>query len=184
LAKINTTTLVSTAADLFRLNGYHNTSMADIARGCGLSKASVYHHINSKQEAAMLAVEQVCYHFDQKVFVHLEDAALSASERAHAFIDASLGYCMSLKGGGCLLTTLSAEISRTTNAPLCEAVQHFFSAWQAALSGLFQEKLGERAAQEAEECLALWQGLILLGRLGGGNSRLGLLKAKVNGLIG
>ncbi len=40
--------LLATAADIFRDKGYHATSMSDIAGAMGIRKASLYHHIISK----------------------------------------------------------------------------------------------------------------------------------------
>lgn len=42
--------IVQAAAQIFRQKGYHATSMQDIAAAVHLQKASLYHHIESKQE--------------------------------------------------------------------------------------------------------------------------------------
>ena len=42
--------IVHAAAQIFRQKGYHATSMQDIADAVHLQKASLYHHIESKQE--------------------------------------------------------------------------------------------------------------------------------------
>lgn len=42
--------IVQAAAQIFRQKGYHATSMQDIANAVHLQKASLYHHIESKQE--------------------------------------------------------------------------------------------------------------------------------------
>lgn len=42
--------IVQAAAQIFREKGYHATSMQDIADAVHLQKASLYHHITSKQE--------------------------------------------------------------------------------------------------------------------------------------
>ncbi|MDX9993319.1 MAG: TetR/AcrR family transcriptional regulator [Anaerolineales bacterium] len=38
------------AAQVFRQKGFHGASMADIAEAVNLQKASLYHHVSSKQE--------------------------------------------------------------------------------------------------------------------------------------
>jgi AcrR family transcriptional regulator len=40
----------SVAIELFFRKGYFATSMSDIARGCGIQKASIYYHYGSKEE--------------------------------------------------------------------------------------------------------------------------------------
>src|ERR671938_853014 len=42
--------LTRTAARLFADRGYHGTSLADLAEALGLQKASLYHHIASKED--------------------------------------------------------------------------------------------------------------------------------------
>ena len=40
----------SVSIDLFFRKGYFATSISDIAKGCGIQKASIYYHYNSKEE--------------------------------------------------------------------------------------------------------------------------------------
>jgi AcrR family transcriptional regulator len=42
--------ILNTAAQIFSQKGYHGTSMQDIALAVHLQKASLYHHVSSKQE--------------------------------------------------------------------------------------------------------------------------------------
>ena len=42
--------LTRTAARLFAERGYHGTSLADLAEALGMQKASLYHHIASKED--------------------------------------------------------------------------------------------------------------------------------------
>src|SRR5215831_15406388 len=42
--------LTRTAARLFADRGYHGTSLADVAEALGMQKASLYHHIDSKED--------------------------------------------------------------------------------------------------------------------------------------
>ncbi|HEY6016512.1 MAG TPA: helix-turn-helix domain-containing protein, partial [Gaiellaceae bacterium] len=42
--------LTRAAARLFAQKGYHGTSIGDIAEALGVQKASLYHHIESKQD--------------------------------------------------------------------------------------------------------------------------------------
>jgi AcrR family transcriptional regulator len=42
--------ILTTAALIFSQKGYHGTSMQDIALSVNLQKASLYHHVSSKQE--------------------------------------------------------------------------------------------------------------------------------------
>lgn len=50
--------ILEAAAQIFREKGYHATSMNDIAQIVNLQKASLYHHIHSKQELLLLLLDQ------------------------------------------------------------------------------------------------------------------------------
>ena len=42
--------VIFAAGAAFRRRGYHNTSMVEIARSLGLSKAALYYYVKSKEE--------------------------------------------------------------------------------------------------------------------------------------
>lgn len=50
--------IIRTAAQIFGAKGYHGTSMQDIADAVQLQKASLYHHISSKQEILVSILDQ------------------------------------------------------------------------------------------------------------------------------
>lgn len=57
MAKVNRDEILEAAVHLFNQNGYHATSMQDIARAINIKKPSLYHHFDSK-EAILLAILQ------------------------------------------------------------------------------------------------------------------------------
>ena len=50
--------IILAAAQIIREKGYHGTSMQDIADAVHLQKASIYHHITSKQDILFTILEQ------------------------------------------------------------------------------------------------------------------------------
>jgi AcrR family transcriptional regulator len=50
--------ILEAAAQIFSQKGYHATSMNDIARAVNLQKASLYHHVDSKQEILLSLLDQ------------------------------------------------------------------------------------------------------------------------------
>jgi AcrR family transcriptional regulator len=50
--------IIQAAAQIIRQKGYHATSMQDIADAVQLQKASLYHHITSKQDILFAILEQ------------------------------------------------------------------------------------------------------------------------------
>jgi TetR/AcrR family transcriptional regulator len=84
--EIKTETLNRVAAAAFRRNGYHGTSLVDIATELGVSKATLYYYVRNKQDlfyqchlaAAEQAIESVC-----------DDDGLTGLERLKATL---IGY--------------------------------------------------------------------------------------------
>ncbi len=50
--------ILEAAAQIFRQKGYHAASMADIAQAVNLQKASLYHHVSSKQEILLALLDR------------------------------------------------------------------------------------------------------------------------------
>jgi AcrR family transcriptional regulator len=50
--------ILQASAQIFRKKGFHATSMQDIADAVKLQKASLYHHVESKQEILFTILEQ------------------------------------------------------------------------------------------------------------------------------
>ncbi len=54
--------IIETGRDLFEKNGYHNTSMQDVAEACNISKATLYKLFRSKEDFSMAII---CYMIEQ-----------------------------------------------------------------------------------------------------------------------
>ena len=50
--------ILEAAAQVFRQKGFHGASMKDIADAVSLQKASLYHHVSSKQELLLLILDR------------------------------------------------------------------------------------------------------------------------------
>ena len=50
--------ILDAAAQVFRKKGFHGASMADIAGAVNLQKASLYHHVSSKQEILLALLDR------------------------------------------------------------------------------------------------------------------------------
>jgi AcrR family transcriptional regulator len=57
-ARYDPASLLAVAVEVFNERGYDGTSMEDLARATGLSKSSIYHHVESKEELLRLALER------------------------------------------------------------------------------------------------------------------------------
>jgi AcrR family transcriptional regulator len=56
--RYDTGSLLAVAVRVFTERGYDGTSMEDLARATGLSKSSIYHHFDGKEELLRLALER------------------------------------------------------------------------------------------------------------------------------
>ena len=50
--------LLNVAVSVFIARGYDGTSMGDLAKAAGLSKSSLYHHVDSKEQLLRLALDR------------------------------------------------------------------------------------------------------------------------------
>ena len=50
--------ILEAAAQVFRQKGFHGASMADIAQAVNLQKASLYHHVSSKQDLLLAILDR------------------------------------------------------------------------------------------------------------------------------
>jgi len=62
MAKVNREEIIDAAVRLFNQNGYHATSMQDIARAVSIKKPSLYHHFESKEAILLEVLEESMNH--------------------------------------------------------------------------------------------------------------------------
>ncbi len=73
--------ILDAAAQIFRLKGYHATSMQDIAGAVNLQKASLYHHVSSKQEILLDLLDQALELLTEQINIVVEDETISPDEK-------------------------------------------------------------------------------------------------------
>jgi AcrR family transcriptional regulator len=83
--------ILRVAGDLFTNQGYENTSIQQIAEGCGLSKGALYHHFSSKEEV----LERMCLDHYREILEAarpiIEETTSPAFERLERVISAMRG---------------------------------------------------------------------------------------------
>ncbi len=75
--------ILNAAAKIFRTKGYHHANMSEIAREVGLQKASLYHHIESKEEllyAILLTACETYYQSFKKVLLSTQSPDILLKE--------------------------------------------------------------------------------------------------------
>lgn len=156
--------LVAIAGDLFRLKGYSGTSIDDIAKACGLTKGSLYHHFSGKEELAMAALEHVHQHYRSEIFALILEHADPGPRQLRAF-NAAVEEFFVRHPHGCLLANLSLEGGDAAE-PFRRKIAAFFNEWLSCYVKVFAKQFPAQEAQaRAEDALAIVHGCILMNRI-------------------
>lgn len=73
--------ILDAAAQIFRIKGYHATSMSDIAGAVNLQKASLYHHVSGKQEILLELLDQALELLTEEISRVIQDEGLQPDEK-------------------------------------------------------------------------------------------------------
>ena len=59
--------IAEAAASLFVEKGFHNTSIREIAKACGMSMGNLYHYIKSKDDVLFLVYQEVYWNWEENL---------------------------------------------------------------------------------------------------------------------
>ncbi len=146
---------------LFKLNGYYNTSMANIADACGLIKGSIYHHFKSKEEIGLESLKYIHKYFEENIYSIAYRKNLSGLKKIELFVKKTDDYFLHSEGG-CLLGNLALEVS-SENILFKDEIREYFLNWEKALAHILEAKYTQSTSIElAQEYVALTQGTIMM----------------------
>jgi AcrR family transcriptional regulator len=149
---------------LFKIRGYHNTSMANIADACGLIKGSIYHHFKSKDEIGLESLKYIHQYFIDNIYSIAYRDDLTDKEKLKLFVSKTDDYFLE-SVGGCLLGNLALEVS-TLNLEFKDEIKSYFLAWEKALAKILETKYGkDTSVLLSKEYVALTQGAIMMMNL-------------------
>lgn len=162
--KITREEIIFKSGEVFRLKGFHHTSMSDLAQACGLTKGLFYHYFKNKNEMMEAVLKTVCHHFSEKVFAIAYQNETAPAERGKMMAIRCLSLFSGEKGG-CLMGNSILE-SLYTVPEFKKYLKKFFDEWIAAFEHLFT-KTGNRseAHQQAREAVGEIEGAIMLMQL-------------------
>lgn len=163
MSKTSKELVISHALQLFKVQGYHKTSMADIGTACGLLKGSIYNYFASKEALAIAAMEFVHDYFREQIFVHAYDQR-PISERVASFTQAIEVY-FNAQPGGCLMGNLALEVGDTL-PQFAALIRAYFDDWAKALTHLLTSVYDQaEAKQQALAIVGNTQGAIMMMQL-------------------
>ena len=171
LQKITKEEIILKASIVFGSEGYHNTSMARLAKECGLQKGSIYHYFKSKEILMEAVINLVHEKYREKVFIIAYQKNLSAKEKVESFIKFSENFFLD-SNMGCLMGNIALE-TVNTQPVFAKSIKSFFEEWILAMAQIFEQKVGkERALELGKQCVLEWEGALMLKRVFNDNSYL------------
>ena len=153
--------ILKNAVRLFKIKGYHNTSMADIAAKCGIIKGSLYHHFKSKDEVGIEGLKYIHNYFVDEVYSIAYREDIDVQEKIKLYIQKIDDYFLHSEGG-CIFGNFALEIpSESEN--FREVIREDFDAWSNSLAFMLESSYTkEEAYALAKEYVALTQGSIMM----------------------
>jgi len=156
--------IIAKSIEVFRKQGYHKTSMSDLATACGLQKGSFYYHFKSKEELMQAVLQMVHSYYNKKVFSIAYEKNLSAEKRfVKLFKKQEPIITQDL--AGCLFGNMTLE-SISNKMEFKNFLKAFFSDWIAAFQHLYQENYSkEEAVELAKQSVMEIEGALMMMRL-------------------
>ncbi|MCB4763468.1 MAG: TetR/AcrR family transcriptional regulator [Sulfurovum sp.] len=156
--------ILKVSAKLFKIKGYYNTTMSDIASACGLLKGSIYHHFKSKDEIGLETLKYIHSYFNDNIFKIAYNKDITPLEQIKLFVKKTDHYFLNSEGG-CLLGNLALEVS-WSNLDFKNEIKEYFLNWEKALTIIFENKFDKTKSKElSKEFVALIQGEIMMMNL-------------------
>lgn len=164
ISKTDRESIIVETIRLFKVRGYHSTTMANIGEACGLIKGSIYHHFKNKEALALECLQYIHRYFEEEIFSLAYQSELSPRARLFQFNKRVEEYFLN-SDGGCLLGNFALEISNTIE-PLKKEVVAYFKRWEEAMYEILRTSLSpSKAKQAASQAVAATQGSIMLMRI-------------------
>ena len=162
--KTDKKTIIKKSIHLFKVHGYYKTSMADLAKACGLVKGSIYHHFKGKQELGLECLKYIHKLFNEKILVHAYNPSMSDKQQLDKLTDDVEQYFLNSEGG-CLLGNWTLDVINDI-PEFKQEIQKYFKSWEDAVTNiLLKEYTQDKARSLSQECIANTQGALMMMRL-------------------
>jgi len=163
--------LIKTATELFAKSGYNHTSVSNIAQSCELSKASIYHYVDSKLDLAKLCVQQAYQEFKENVLSKAYDEELSAKDRFLKFTKTLEEY-FNHSDSTFFVMKFSLETASTIKT-INPIIENYFTDWHKAFVNLLTDTHGVQLAEKlASDMICFIQGAIVMHHIDANDTRL------------
>ena len=162
--KITKEEILLKSSDIFRVKGYHNTSMQDLAEASGLLKGSLYYHFPSKEMLMKDLLISIHTYLTNKVFPIAEDTSLTPEERMEKLLK-KMGKLLLEKEGGCLVGNTTLETVGVV--PEFQSVlRAIMDDWTKALQIIYAaRKSSEQSFRLAQQTIMEFEGAVMFSKL-------------------
>jgi len=160
LQKVTKKEIIEIARQVFTKQGYHHTSMSDIAEASGLQKGSLYHHFKGKEELMIAAID--CFHqqFKSDAFSALGNKDFNTQQKLNHLIDCSEKTY--LEDEGSMMASIMLEVINTAPA-IANCIKKYFEDWIASVAQILSEVYPPKGAQKiAKESIAAIEGAVMM----------------------
>ena len=146
---------------IFLQQGYHKTTMDDLAKACGLFKGSFYYYFPNKEALMKGILEMGLAYVEKNVFAVAYQTEIPATERLAKLFEAQQNLLLN-HGAGCLFGNTVLETVLVV-PEFREILRAFFDQWEAALTQIFKSKLNEPEARKwAQDVMIKVEGALVL----------------------
>jgi TetR/AcrR family transcriptional regulator, transcriptional repressor for nem operon len=164
LQKTNRAEIITRSLDVFVQQGYHRTSMSQLAEACGLLKGSFYHYFESKEVLMREILQWVRADFEQRIFSIACQDTMPPGVRLERMIRLQWRIVLH-EANGCFFGNLTLETIRTV-PEFREELQAFFDRWQEVLTMLYSSVFPPAEARQwALKLIMEMEGALVLYRL-------------------
>ncbi len=155
--------LIDTSLELFLTKSYHTTSMNEIATACDITKATIYHYLDSREELLLTMLQQYTEQFTQDV-LQVAFGQGNAKERLQQLGNQTETFFNKHKNS-CIFAKLTHEILDSV-PPFNQLAQKFFQSWVDAINHILSDELSKtEALSEAQSAVFHIQGALLFCKL-------------------
>lgn len=162
--KVDREQILKDSLKIFKEQGYHKTSMADIGRACGLLKGSIYHYFKGKEDLMEAVIDYLISYYQNKVFIITENDKLNGQEKLEFLMSKSEDIFLRDKGG-CLMASIGMETVNVVPV-FTEKIRGFFNSWVQCMKSIFMERHDEQSSLDyAEHAVAQIEGAVMLVQL-------------------
>ncbi len=155
--------ILRSAWTVFHRNGYHHTSLQQLADAAGLGKAGILYHFKSKA-GVMRAVLNFAGDWYQRKVLAKAQGTSTVPERLEAVLRKQFQLVQYNEDSGCFFGNTILETG--VEGPFSEELKHFHLAWTEAITTLLSESFPtNEACERAYRIFADYQGSVILFKL-------------------